>query len=715
MPEDYAKDPGLYWRDQLEHAKDVFDPWEKRADMVVARYRDERSAGQSTLSKFNILWSNVQLLTPSLYGRPAKPEVSRRHMDADPVGRLASTILERTLDYEATQFPDFDATMQNCVEDRLLSGRGTAWIRYEPIIGEDRVDEAHSPIDYVYWKDFRHSPARTWEEVWWVARRVYMTDEEGEKRFEKTWGKVKLQQVVEDESHKDKSESPKKAAIWEICNKRTKRVCWVCEGTQLDEKDDFLLLEGFFPCPPPLYATTTNGSLIPVPDYCQYQDQASEIDSLTGRIDELVKAVRVAGVFNAEFKSLGRLFQTPGNKLIPVDGWQAFAEKQGLKGAIDIIDLQPIAQALGLLYNAREAAKQAVYETTGLSDILRGSSKAEETLGAQQIKANFGSLRLRSSQVDVARFASDIFRLKAQIICRFYPGPLLVQMSGVLETEDGRDQNLVFQALDLLSNSTIRDFHIAVESDSLAQIDEAQEKQEASEMIAAIGGFLTNGLEALQLAPQLLPFASETLLATIRRFKGGRQLEASAERSIRLLAQRMLAAQQNPQPSEAQIEAQTQIETNKMQAYVQTIAAQQKAQFDKEVQQSKLAAEAQLESQKSEFEKQKMALDGQIKLAQIAAEDDYKRWSDSLKAETAIAVAQIGASSKAQAADKQLEGEKIKKEPVKPDAGTMAKLDDTMAKVDMLVAEAKKPKNKKAVFNKNGRIIGVEVVEGPVQ
>jgi rubredoxin len=40
-----------------------------------------------------------------------------------------------------------------------------------------------SPCDYVFWDDFRTSPARTWEEVTWVARRVYMGREEGVERF----------------------------------------------------------------------------------------------------------------------------------------------------------------------------------------------------------------------------------------------------------------------------------------------------------------------------------------------------------------------------------------------------------------------------------------------------------------------------------------------------------------------------------------------------
>jgi hypothetical protein len=158
----------------------------------------------------------------------------------------------------------------------------------------------------------------------------------------------------------------------------------------------------------------------------------------------------------------------------------------------------------------------------GISDILRGASKAQETLGAQQLKANFGSLRLRSSQGEVARFATDIFKLKAQVICKFYPPELIVEMSGVMNTPDGQDPQMLQAAIQMLSNSTIRDFHIAVEADSLAQIDEQAEKQGAQEAVQAIGLFLREAMPMVRLKRlKRLPMASEMLLFLVRRFKAG--------------------------------------------------------------------------------------------------------------------------------------------------------------------------------------------------
>lgn len=651
---------GQYWHAQIEQAQKVFDKWEARGKKVVKRYRDERDAIESSRKKFNILWSNVQILQPSLYGRNAKPEVSRRYMDQDVIGRLASTMLERAIEYEVEQFPDFDASMRAVVEDRLLPGRGVAWIRYDPVIVKDepedgaqitdktepaeRVDSAHSPVDYVYWLDFLHSPARTWGEVWWCARWVYMAKDEGIERFGDVFKNVPIESeepVKEWSDNASKNASrDKKAKVAEIWDKRSGKVCWIAKGypQALDERPDPLGLEQFFPCPKPMFSTTTTGSLIPVPDYCEYEDQAAELDSITNRISNLVKACKAVGVFNAEFKELQRLLnEGVDNKLFPVTAWAALSEKGGLKGAVDMLNIDSVIQALKQLYMARESVKQTIYETMGLSDILRGASKAEETLGAQQLKANFGSLRLKNSQYDVARFATDIFRLKAQLICKFYPPEVIVDMSGIMNTEDGKDIALVKQAVELLKNSTIRDFRISVEADTLAQIDEQAEKQAAVEITGAIGSFFKEALPVVTQAPEMLPLVSEMLLFTIRRARAGRSLEASVEKSMAALQKKLANPQPKPDPEMARVQA------------------------DQAIQQARASADAQNQASKLQFEQQTAEIEAAAKEREMQMEAGFRdreaqvnaklEWMEAmLKAKTAVEVAEISAGATVDAA-----------------------------------------------------------------
>lgn len=669
--------PGEYWHAQLEQSQKHFDKYMGRAEKVVKRYRDERDAIEGQRKKFAILWSNVQVLSPSLYGRAAKPEVSRRNNDQDVIGRVASTMLERVLDYEVTQFDDFDDAMTHGVQDRLLPGRAVAWVRFEPTFapmeaaaenaqitdkqeGTEYVDKAHSPVDYVYWKDFLHSPARTWSEVWWVSRWVYMTKDEGIERFGDVFRNVPCET---DDPVKDwqggaqkRASLDKKAKVAEIWNKRDGTVCWVAKGYPqlLDERADPLELEGFFPCPPPLYATITNGSLIPVPDFCLYEDQANELDTLTNRISMIVRSIKSVGVFNSEFKELSRLLnEGVDNKLFPVTAWAALSEKGGLKGAVDLLDLSTQIKALEQLYLAREQVKQVIYEVMGISDILRGSSKAQETLGAQQLKANFGSLRLRNAQADVARFAADIFRLKAQVICKHYPPELIVEMSGIMETPDGQDPMVLQQAVALLKNSTIRDFHINVSSDSLAQIDDKAEQDAAVEVTTALGQFLREALPLVANAPDTLPLVGETLLYTVRRFRAGRALETAIEKTIKSLEARQQQAAQQPQrPDPEMLKAQAQQQAEQMHMQMEQAKAQQQAMleqqrmaFEKEKGQFEAQLELQREQMEAERERQKIEAEAAIKAHEIAAKDELERWKTQLDAETKIVIAQMQAQT----------------------------------------------------------------------
>ena len=762
-----GEDPGPYWHDQIETAIKIFDKWEKRGLKVIKRYRDERDAIEMPRMKFNILWSNIQVLFPALYGRQAKPEVSRRYMDQDPVGRLASTMLERVMEYETTQFGDFDAAMSGAVQDRLLPGRGTAWIRYEPVIVNEqpeatetagqmeeptepqvsgvvedpteRIDAAHSPIDYVYWSDFLHSPARTWDEVWWVARAVYMTKDEGVERFGDVFKNVSLTSSNTDMDGKNpltaKMTYDKKAMVYEIWNKRTGKVCWIAKGypQALDERDDPLELEEFFPCPKPLMATTTTGTMIPVPDYCEYEDQAQELDNLTQRIYLLTKACKAVGVFNAEFKELARMFsEGVDNKLFPVTGWAAMSEKGGLKGAIDMMDTSQIIVTLRELYAAREQVKQSIYEIMGISDILRGSSKAQETLGAQQLKANFGSLRLKSSQGEVARFATDIFKLKAQVICKFYPPELIVEMSGVMNTPDGQDPQMLQAAIQMLSNSTIRDFHIAVEADSLAQIDEQAEKQGAQEAIQAIGLFLREAIPMIAQAPETLPMASEMLLFLVRRFRAGRGLESAVERAMKALQDKADAAKQQPpqqNPEMLQMQAEQQAEQMRMQAQAQTEQMkmqaqaqieQGKAQLEMQMHQAKTQAEMQLAQMKAEFEVAKQNNEMQIKAREMAGREEYERWKAELDAATKIMVARIGSNPGVDLPVVEAAASQITNElgaPIMDAVNKMVEMHDQMANMHgqtmQNIGEAMRKMGapKRVVRGADGMVIGVEAIQ----
>jgi len=659
------------WHDEIKRYQEQFKRWTSRGEEIVKRYRDERKESQQSDARFNILWSNVRTLKPAIYAKPPLPEVSRRFNDADPVARCASTILERALDFEIKQYNDFNSTMSCVVEDRLLPGRGVAWLRYEPTIesieaepqisnyievgGEEyathettlenafagdeqepmeRIENEQSPVDYVYWQDFAHLPARTWDEVTWVARRVYVSKEEGLERFGDVFNNVPLTTSPDKkDGERSTTEQLKKAEVWEIWDKPKKCVYWVSTHYDviLDHKDDPLELENFFPCPKPFFATISTGSLVPVADFVMYQDQANEIDEITGRIQHLTRALKVMGIYAADESSIERLMKEGNDAvMIPVKNWAAFVEKGGLSQAVQFIPLGDVIQAIAQLYQSREQCKQIIYETTGLADIIRGATDAAETATAQQIKSNFTSLRLNEMKDDMARFARDILRMKAEIMCSKYQPETLIKASGIMHTDDA---DLVQQALMLLKNEPLRNFNIDIETDTLVLIDQQKDKQDRLEFLAAVGGFMRQAMEAGQQQPQMIPLLGELMLFGIRGFKIGRTVEGSFEKFIEQSKQQA----QNPQPSAEEKKIQADMQSAQLKAQIEQQQADARQQLEKMRFQHDATIEAQqqqMDSQKLQLEQWKAQLDNDTKItiAQIQAQNSMKQHVLSLNA-----------------------------------------------------------------------------------
>ena len=640
-----------------------FAKWQARTKKIIKRYRDDTRGQTLTESaKFNILWSNVQTLRPAVYAKLPKADIGRRFGDNDPVGRVAGQLLERAIDFEIEHYPDYRSTMSYCVEDRFLGGRGTAWVRYEPHTapigieddgvsvtsdieqGEgappqmERIEYECAPVDYVHWRDFGHSTARTWEEVGQVWRWVYMTREALVERFgEEMAAKIPLDQGPEPlNAYNENKRLYNRAKICELWDKETQKVYWFSKGMPqiIDVRDDPLGLEGFYPCPRPLYATTTSDTLVPVPDFVLYQDQAMELDILSDRIDGLVKSLRVRGVYDASQPALQRLMtEGDNNALIPVDKWMAFSEKGGLKGSIDLLPLDTLANALLNCYRAREDIKSQIYEITGIADIIRGVSAASETATAQQIKGQYAGLRLRSMQEEVAMFAAELIRLKAQVMCMHYQ-PETILAYAAAEQMTPADQQLIPQALELIRNKPLRSFRIDIASDSLVMLDENQNKQDRLQFLQAFGGFLAQALPVGQASPEMVPMMMELLRFGMQAFKAARPIEGQIDATLQQLAQ--AAQQQQPdgeqQGKQAELQQKGQMEQGRMQmeAALQQAKLQQQMQMEQLKNQTKL----QMEQQKQQFE-------AQLEAMKLQSQQEAAKYKADMDAQTRLIIAQM--------------------------------------------------------------------------
>jgi hypothetical protein len=538
------------------------------------------------------------------------------------VARVGATILERCLKADLDDPRDtFNSTMIYSVEDRLLPGLGVAWVRLETDTTDEPVDENGTPqhetsleiapepgeglgegneatpnhgfktadtpenpppttfkritdqrvvVDYIYWEDFLYSPCRVWEERRWVGRKAYLTKEELERRF----GKEKAERVPLNYKPMNYLQVPSgitpthealsKAVIYEIWDRDSRKVFWLCKdySEMLDERDDPLQLVGFEPCPRPMFATLTTSNCVPRPDFYMIQDQYNELDTINNRISMLVRACKVCGVYDRSSDGVQRMLQEGyDNTLIPVDNWAAFAEKGGVKGQVDWLPLEQVINAMQRLYEAREAIKQQIYELTGIADIIRGSSKASETLGAQQIKAQFASIRIKTMQDQVAQFASDILRLRAEIMVKHYDPMILLKKSNILKIEP---EELVANAIAMLQSEVGFEWRIQVTSDSMAQADYAMEKQDRVELLTSVSAFMEKAGGMIQVVPEAAPLLVGMLKWAVSAFRNSNEIETMLDQALDSLIRQ--PPQPKPDPKAEAEKAKVAAEQQRMQA-----------------------------------------------------------------------------------------------------------------------------------------------------
>lgn len=746
----YESDVQKYLDIQSQYTVE-FTKWENRVTKILKRYRDDtRSASGNETAKFNILWSNVQTLKPAVYARMPKADVSRRFVDNDPVARVAALLLERALNYEIEHFSDFRSCVDHSVEDRFLGGRGVGWVRYEPHIetvepdteitddassqaaelnegkeGEpdEKIAWECSPTDYVHWKDFGHNAARTWEEVNQVWRWVYMSEASFNKRFPKFKGKVPFDSAPDQLNKYTQQSAPHKdkAKVCELWDMETGKVCWFAKNypKMLDKVDDPLDLEGFFPCAKPLYATTTSDSLVPVPDFVLYQDQANELDILSDRIDGLIKALRVRGIYDSSVPELQRLLtEGDNNTLVPTDKWAVFSEKGGLKGTIDLLPLDMIAGALLQCYNAQTNVKGQIYEITGISDIIRGESVASETATAQQIKGQWAGLRLKSMQDGVALFASHLIQLKAQVICDKYQPETILSYAAATQLS-AADQALIPKALELLKNDPLCTFRIEVEADSLVMLDEAQDKADRVEFTKAMAQLLPQAVAAGAQVPEMVPFILGGIQYFVGGFKQARTLEGTLDQALEALKAKQAQNAANPQPTKEQMEAQAESQKVQAQGQVDAQLTQIKTKSAETI--AGITAQANIAIEKMRTDHQ-----SQLRAAEITAEQNFERWKEQLDNATKIQIARISAGTDAGNPEDQAASQAAAQEIISALGNHMQAIQqhldatlqtqaaihqDAMGRMGETIKALSAPK--RVVRGQDGRIAGIEPVMQP--
>jgi hypothetical protein len=657
-----------YWIKELDAAEKREKNWRAEAEKILELYEGEKE----TDNAYNILYTNTEVLLPALYNATPVPLVGRRYKDKDDLGLAVSRTLQRSLEYCVdTPDPDytpFDDLISTAVLGALVPGRGLTWLKYdaeyEPIVIPKRTDEieaegaestqgdpssensvpapAQTPaaekVTYeaccgndVPWDKALFGAARKWANMPWVARWHSMNYTDCARAFGDDLtedlifsmpdkGKGCLAETGDDDD-RNNIKTFGTVDVWEIWHKSTKKVIFVCreyKDSPLKEVDDPLGIAGFYPCPEPLSFFARVNSLVPVPLYMKYKNQAVELNRITVRINALIKQLKARGFYDAGIKGMDTLMSSDDGTLLPARMVSTMREGATPANSVWMMPIQEIQTTIQGLYVQREQVKNVIYEITGISDILRGSAAASESATLSKLKSQWGTMRLRRMQNRVQKYVREVLRIQAEIISnRFSPETLqkmthldyptgqektaaqqrlqqLQQQQQQMQAQQAQQpppqpgqpappdptQNpAVQQAMEeakqlsavvakpswdeikqLLSDALLYKYRLDIETDSTIDAESSMDKEAINDLLMAIAQIFQNTGPLVQEGVMPMGAVKGLLLTVVRRFRLGSELEEYLE----MIPDQMPPKPPDPKIQAAQMEAQQSQEEHQM-------------------------------------------------------------------------------------------------------------------------------------------------------
>ena len=511
---------------KLETAEKEYARYHDIIKETRAYYKDSKGS-EYTSGRYNIFWSSIETLKPFLYFKQPQPYIERISKIPNSAENIASRIIEKALQWDLSQF-DFDSIIKYARNDFLISGSGIIWESYQPEfkelknpddntetisikVGEKVISEYINPEHFIV----DCEGTGIWENIKWIARKIFMNNNDIVKNFGAEFQRI--------------SPSEETVCVYEVWYKPLRKVYWISKFYPhqfLKECDDPLHLSGFFPCPKPIFATQTNDSIIPTPDYCLIKEMLNELNGITNRMKLIMQALKVSGAYDKSFPELYNILNKDVT-LVAVSDFQKLKDCGGIRGIIDFAPIEQYIQALEQLSLRREDIIKRIFDVTGVSDIMRGNSNVAETATAVQQKTNFGTLRNQDRQNDMQRFIADLYRIKAEIICEHFSEKTL---AGFLSADERQDKLAVAEAILLLKTEKLRGMILRVESEGV--FNQEAEHKKTIEGINTINNMIKEAFALVSSQPLLLPLYRCMIESVIASMPKTRMFESVLEQTF---------------------------------------------------------------------------------------------------------------------------------------------------------------------------------------
>lgn len=565
---------GQKWLERIRLSEEREEDWRKSAEKAEKAFlADSCEDGEGEAPEFNIIHSNVETIVPSIYNSAGKPDIRPRHNVADPVAKVVSDILERAI---LTMVDDsaMAAEVEASAQDVFVAGRGIVRVKFDADVSEQPVmdpmgaapvyDTDGQPamqqavtgerVEYevVAWDDFRQGPAKKWKDVPWIAIRHCITQEALEEIEDPALADLQVDPEVATKETDD-------VTLWEIWCKATRKVYFIVAENHkvLAIKDDPLRLRKFFPVATPVQPITASKGLTPVCPYDVYKALADELDDITRRIRGLTAVLKAKGIYAGKLEDLDELADADDGEIVGMADLEGIVAQGGIDRAIMWWPVDKIIIVIRELVAQREQTKQAIYEITGISDIIRGQSSASETATAQQIKTQWGSLRIKKMQRLIERQVRELFILTAEIISLHFSPETLQKVAGM---------QIPPEAMPFLQKP-LDHLRIDVESDSTIRADLENGRKEMAEFLTGTAQFFSSMALIIAQAPQAAAPVVEMYSSFARQFNFGKQAEDALDQFGQIAKQ----AAENPPPNpEAEaMKAEQEAKAQEMQANMQ--------------------------------------------------------------------------------------------------------------------------------------------------
>jgi uncharacterized protein YfcZ (UPF0381/DUF406 family) len=631
---------GQKWLERIKASELLEKQWlddAKNAENVFACETNGTGNDASGKGKydFNILYANVETIVPAVINSQPVPDIRRRFADQDPAARIVAELLERAI---RVQIDDsrLQTELEAMAQDAFLGGRGVIRVRFHSDIVEDspseddiedaaegegeddkpdpaevpygegvpeddgaedgpdaaasnvmghnggppleRLENERLSFEAVPWIDYRHGPAKRWEHRKWDAFRFVIPREDEEKSFD---AESIASQLSENETATRK-QSEDDLCGWEIWCKEKREVLFVDDsGVVLKVVDDPLGLSDFFCIATPVQPISINGRLKPVNPFSVYRTLAEDLEKAIRRKARLVNALKARGWYaGLSDADLSAVIGLEDNEFAPIPNPELLMQAGGIDKAIAFWPLEKFVVAIQQVDAAISQYKQWIYEITGISDIVRGASMASETATAQNIKSQWGSLRIQKMQRLIERCARDLFVMMSELIPSKFSLKTLEGMTGMQlmptpqdlmsvpppqptgnqeadqaammkaqQAEQARQKKLqdMQAVLDLLDKRLSTFYRIDVESDSTVRADLTRQKQEVAQFLQGAGQYFQAVGPLVQQGVLPADAALEIFIANARLFNLGRSVEDTLENMVTQAKEKAKQAEGQPQ------------------------------------------------------------------------------------------------------------------------------------------------------------------------